>query len=236
MRAQVLRGLTAGAVAGLLTGLIGWLVAEPALQAAIAREPAGGTQLFSRSTQAGGLVLGFVLVGAALGVLFALSYRVLPGDVQAAPWPRSLALALGGFCALYLVPFLRYPANPPGVGTQETLDARTRAYLLAVMLGVVVSTGSYAAVRSLARRGLPAWQRQVLVGTGVLLVLGLGYALLPDAQAPLKDIPASLVWDFRLRSLGLQALLYTLLGAVFGVLSERAANCATTVLAPADRG
>ncbi|MBC7374567.1 MAG: CbtA family protein [Frankiales bacterium] len=217
----LLRGLLAGAGAGLATGLVGLVFAEPTLDAAIALETGGGDELFSRGTQQFGLVLGLVLVGAALGLLFGLAYRLVPAETR--PWHRSLLLALGGFTALYLVPFLRYPANPPGVGDLSTLESRTSSYLLCIALGLAVVTGSYAAVRALDRRGVGAWQRQVGVTAAALLIVSLAYALLPDAAAPLGDTPAGLVWDFRLRSLGLQALLYAVLGTVFGIVAERSA-------------
>lgn len=221
MRRPLLRGLLAGAVAGLVTGLLALLLAEPTLEAAIALEPAGGEELFSRAVQKAGLVLGLVLVGTAVGALFGLAYRLIPTDVRARPWYRSLALALGGFTALYLVPFLRYPASPPGVGDESTLGDRTSAYLLCLTLGVAVTTGAFAATRELARRGVPAWQRQGGVALAAVAVLGLGYALLPPA-APVGDTPADLVWDFRVRSLALQSVLYAVLGATFGALAERA--------------
>lgn len=222
-RTPLLRGLLAGAVAGLLTGLVAVLVAEPTLDAAIAREPAGDGELFSRVVQKGGLVLGLVLVGLALGALFSLAYRQLPADLSAGPWQRSLTLALGGFTAFFLIPFLRYPANPPGVGDESTLGDRTSAYLLAVAVGLAVTTAAYAGSRALGRRGLPAWQRQPVVALAAGLVLALAYVLLPD-PAPVEGVPVDLVWDFRLRSLGIQALLYAVLGAVFGMLGERAAR------------
>ncbi len=227
----LLRGLLAGAVAGLTTGLAGVVFAEPTLDAAIALETGNGDTLFSRDTQQVGLVVGLILVGAALGLLFGLAYRLVPAGTR--PWHRSLLLALGAFTALYLVPFLRYPANPPGVGDLSTLESRTSSYLLAVALGVAVVSGAYAAVRALDRRGVGAWQRQLAVGAGALLVVGLAYALLPDAAAPLGDTPAGLVWDFRLRSLGLQALLYALLGTVFGILAERSATASAGQPVPA---
>ena len=216
----LLRGLLAGACAGALTGLVGLLFAEPTLDAAIALEHAGGDELFSRGTQKVGLVMGFALVGVALGALFALAYRVLPADLTARPWSRSLGLALGAFTALYLVAFLRYPSNPPGVGDESTLDTRTSAYFLCLALGVAVCSGAVAASRWLARRGVPPWQRHSGVAVGALVVVGVAYALMPPA-APLGDVPADLVWDFRLRSFALQALLYAGLGAIFGALTER---------------
>lgn len=219
----LLRGLLAGALAGLLTGLVGLVAAEPTLETAIARESGGGDELFSRAAQKGGLVLGLVLVGLALGALYALAYRQLPGDVAARPWRGSLGLALGGFGALYLVPFLRYPANPPGIGDPNTVGARTSAYLLCMALGIAVISAAVAGSRALARRGLPGWQRQPLVCVAAVIVIAVAYALLP-AAAPAGDVPADLVWDFRLRSLGLQALLYALLGGTFGALAERAAS------------
>lgn len=221
LRGPLLRGLLSGAVAGLLTGLVALVFAEPTLEAAIALEPAGGDELFSRTVQEAGLVLGLVLVGTALGALFGLAYRLVPTDVRARPWHRSLALALSAFAALYLVPFLRYPANPPGVGDESTLGDRTSAYLLCIALGVAVTTGAFAASRALARRGVAAWQRQGAVALGAVVLVAVAYALLPPS-APLEDTPADLVWDFRVRSLALQSLLYALLGAVFGALAERA--------------
>lgn len=223
LKPALLRGLIAGAVAGLLTGLLALLLAEPTLEAAIALEPAGGEELFSRATQKAGLVLGLVLVGLALGALHALAYRVLPSDLRARPWTRSLALALGGFVALYLVPFLRYPANPPGVGDEGTLDSRTSAYFLCMALGLAVTSGAFAASRQLARRGLPAWQRQSAVALAAVVLVSVAYVLMPTAVR-LEEVPADLVWDFRLRSVGLQVALWGLLGAVFGALSERAAD------------
>lgn len=220
LKEPVLRGLLAGAGAGLLTGLVALVFAEPTLEAAIALEEPGGQELFSRATQQAGLVLGLVLVGLALGALFALAYRLLPQDLQASPWKRSMALALGAFTAVYLVPFVRYPANPPAVGDESTLDSRTSAYLLCIALGVAVTTGAFAAARALARRGWPAWQRQIVVAVAAVTIVGAAYALLPGA-VPLEDYPADLVWDFRLRSLGLQVLLYAALGALFGALAER---------------
>ena len=230
LKAPLLRGLLAGATAGLVTGLVALVVAEPTLAAAIALEPPGGDELFSRTTQKAGLVLGLVLVGLALGALFALAFRLLPSDLRARPWHRALALALGGFTALYLVPFLRYPANPPGVGDSTTLDTRTSAYLLCLALGVAVTCGAFAGARLLARRGWTSWQRQSVVTLAAVIVVAAAYALLP-AQVSLGDVPADLVWGFRLRSLGLQVVLYGVLGGVFGALTERAAARTAPALA-----
>ncbi len=154
---------------------------------------------------------GFVLAGIALGLLFAVAYRVQPST--APPWRRSAGLAAGGFAALALIPGMRYPVNPPGVGDPETIAGRTSSYLLAVALGIVVVAGAYAALRALAARGVTPAVRQSAVTAGALVVTAVGFALLPDIVDPV-NAPAALVYDFRVRSVGLLALLFATLGAL----------------------
>lgn len=221
MRNMFVRGAVSGAAAGLLTSVAAYFFLEPTLDAAIALEgPGDGSGPVGRETQKLlGMPLGFVFAGLALGLLFAVAYRVLPS--QAEPWRRSLGLAAGGFAALALIPALRYPANPPGVGDPETIAGRTSGYLLAVALGVVVVSGSYAAARALRERGVAAPVRQSAVAVAAVLAVAVGFALLPDNTDPV-GAPASLIWEFRVRSLGLLVLLYAALGAAFGALSLRA--------------
>lgn len=220
MRNVFVRGAVSGAAAGLLTSGVAYFFVAPILSAAIALEgPADPAAPVSRQTQTLlGMPIGFLLAGVALGLLFAVAYRVLPSDATA--WRRSLGLAAGGFAALALIPALRYPANPPGVGDPETIAGRTSSYLLALALGVVVVTTAYAALRALAARGAGPAVRQSAVATGAVVVTAIGFALLPDVVDPV-DAPAALVYDFRIRSLGLLALLYATLGAAFGGLTLR---------------
>jgi uncharacterized membrane protein YidH (DUF202 family) len=213
------RGALAGALAGLVTSVVALFLVEPVLDRAIALEGATGDGPVSREVQKlFGMPVGFVLVGASLGLLFAIAWSVLPSRAPA--WQRSLGLAVGGFLALALVPQLRYPANPPGVGDPETITTRTSSYLLVVALGVAVVCAAYAALRALDRRGVGASVRQPLAVAGAVAVVAVGYALLPDSGDAV-DAPAALVWDFRVRSLAVLALLYAALGALFGLLTER---------------
>lgn len=219
MRSLTARGATAGAVAGLVSSVWSVVLVEPVLQRAIDLEGGGDGPVSRPLQRLVGLPVGTVLVAVAVGLLFALAYRAVPSHVP--PWPRSLGLAMAAFLALVLVPQLVYPANPPGVGSPDTIGQRTGGYLVAVLLGVVVVVSAYAALRDLARRGVPAPVRQSAVAFGAVLIVGVGYTLLPPFPDPV-DAPASLVWQFRLLSLGGQAVLYAVLGAVFGALSERA--------------
>ena len=40
----------------------------------------------------------------------------------------SVLIALSGIVAVYIVPNLKYPANPPSVGDAETIGIRTGLY------------------------------------------------------------------------------------------------------------
>jgi hypothetical protein len=228
MRNVFLRGALSGAAAGLLTSVAAYFFVEPVLSAAIALEgPADEAAPVSRQTQMLlGMPAGFVLAGVALGLLFAVVYRLLPST--AGSWRRSVGVAAGGFAALALIPALRYPANPPGVGDPETIAGRTSSYLLAVALGVVVVAGAYAALRALAARGVTQAVRQSAVTAAALVVTGVGFLLLPDIVDPV-NAPATLVYDFRIRSLGLLALLYATLGAAFGALTLRQERAETRI-------
>jgi predicted cobalt transporter CbtA len=45
--------------------------------------------------------------------------------------------------------------------------------------------------------------------------------VLPDINEVPADFPAVVLWRFRMASLGMQVLMWTTLGLVFGMLAER---------------
>ena len=232
MRKVLLRGALAGAVAGLLTSLFHLVVTEPVLDRAIALEGAGDGQVSREAQKYLGGPAGQVLFGISVGLLFGLACRVLPSTATA--WRQATGLAFGCWLVVALIPQLRYPANPPGVGDPETIGLRTSSYLLAYVLGVVVVCGGYAALRALHRRGWSEPARQILVVVVALGVVGAAYALLPDS-GDVVDAPAGLVWDFRIRALGGLTLFFAALGAAFGGLtlrSERHAGAAVAAGTP----
>ena len=149
----IVRGVFAGAVAGVLAFIFARIFAEPVITQAINYEsgrdaviaaldkaagvpvPPPGPDIFSRTIQANvGIGVGMIAFGAAMGALFAVAYALCLGRVGNVR-PRSLALLLagGGFLGVYLVPFVKYPANPPSIGHPETIQQRGGYYLLMVL-------------------------------------------------------------------------------------------------------
>ncbi|MDP9397787.1 MAG: CbtA family protein [Actinomycetota bacterium] len=207
------------------------LVVEPVIRAALvvedARAHASGEQheeVFSRPVQVVGGLLTAVLVGLALGVVFAVVFararHRLPGGGD---FGRALVLAAAGFGVLALLPSVKYPASPPGVGDPETVGARTLLYLTLLAAGILVLLAVTVIAAALARRGWRHPERvSAAAAAGALLfvaVLALWPAT-PDTVPP--DIPAELLWRFRLASLAQLAALWATLGLVTGLLLERA--------------
>ncbi|MFD5103651.1 CbtA family protein [Streptomyces albidochromogenes] len=240
------RGLAAGGAAGLAAGLFSLLLAEPVMDRAIrleearsAEEHAHGAaatavqhheELFSRSTQHFGLVVTAVVAGLALGVLFALAYALVHRRTGLAeqPWPRALAFGAAAFVAVSLLPGLRYPANPPGVGDAGTVADRQALWLAAVVIGVLGMLLAWQVYVRLADRSVPVRQVAVaLIGVATLAVL---FALPgnPD-EVP---VAATLLWDFRVLSLASHAVLWAVFAGVFGALGLRAAGRTAPAAAP----
>lgn len=224
-RAFLLRGLAAGLLAGLVTFLVAHQVGEPQVEAAVALEaaqhdaPAGhahdeADEVVSRHDQrTWGLLTGSVAVGTALGGLVALVSAAATGRLaRLRAAPATALVSAVGFVAVALVPFLKYPANPPAVGSPDTIGSRTTSYFVFLLVSVVAA----AAATGLANR---LWPRHgtyvaVLAGAGAyLLAVGVAGGLMPTVDE-VGRFPADTLWYFRRASL----LTLTVLWAAIGIL------------------
>lgn len=239
MASLLRRGLLAGLLAGLAAGIFYLLAGEPVIQQALRYEvvPAGGhsVEVFSRGTQRIGLVVGVTLFGVALGGLFTVLYALIgPRLAGRGGWDRSLRLAGACFATLWLVPFLKYPANPPGMGSAATAPHRLHLYLAMLAVSAGAAAGAWLLARFLARDGMRRETRQVLVGAAYLAVIGGAWALLPDTAEP-SALPAALLWQAREVSAAGVTLLWLLLGVGFGWLTARAEQRERPAAAEAER-
>lgn len=220
------RGLAAGAVAGLLAGLVGLAVGEPPIEQAIAiEEAAAGSQAVApsgpevtRTQQRVGLPIGTILVGLGVGAVFGAAAAWSVGRLAGDSWQRSLKLGAVLVGALVLLPALKYPANPPAVGDPETVGTRTALYLGLGALGLVFAALGWLAVRGLAGIGLRPAVRQSVVGLGVLVAVGITLGVLPPLPAD-GEVPAELLWSFRLRAMAVQTTLYGGTAVAFGLFA-----------------
>ena len=254
------RGLLAGAIGGLLAFVFARIFAEPQIQQAIDYESGRDAaqdaldkvashdhgEVFSRAVQGNvGIGIALILFGATMGGLFAVAYALYLGRAGRVR-PRTLALLVagGGFLGLYAVPFLKYPANPPAVGHEDTIQQRSSLYLLMVAASVLFLVLSVWLGKRLQPR-FGTWNAALIAGGVFIAATAVVMLILPsfgdlaanreyhqatETPAPLKDasgqivfpgFPADLLFTFRLYSIGAQLILWTTLGLVFAPMAER---------------
>jgi hypothetical protein len=230
LRTLLICGLVAGACAGLLAFGFASLAGEPSVDRAIAYEDAKDSHHeaaapapVSRAVQkSAGLLTASVVYGLSLGGLFALAFAFAYGRVgRAGPRVTAYWLAAAAFVVVYLVPFLKYPASPPGATDPDTISRRTLLYVTMIGISLLAAVAA-----SRARPALVARFGTVTANVGagllyVVIVLVAGLALPSIREIP-GDFPATALWAFREASLGMQAVIWLTIGLVFAPLAERA--------------
>jgi peptidoglycan/LPS O-acetylase OafA/YrhL len=230
LRNLLLCGLLAGLCGGLLATGFARVVGETQINQAIAYEDAqykaqglpAEKPIVSRSLQSSlGLLTAAVVYGLALGGLFALAFAAAYGRIgRASPARTSIWMAAGAFVVLYVVPFIKYPANPPSVGDPDTIGKRTALYLIMILISVLAAIAAVRLRKMLAERWSGSTATLVAGFIYVLVVIVAG-ALLPPINEVPKTFPAVTLFRFREASIGMQAVIWTTIGLVFGVTAER---------------
>jgi predicted cobalt transporter CbtA len=239
VRTLLIRGMIVGFLAGILVFGFAKYFGEPQVDVAIAFESAADEakmkaemakgmhveeepELVSRSNQASwGLLTGVMTYATAFGGLFALVFAACYGRMcQLGPRATSALLALAGFACLYIVPNLKYPANPPAIGNPDTIGIRTALYFSMMLLSVIAMV----AAATLRNRLVPKYGQwsAALISAAVYVVAVIAVAaFLPPINEVPDGFPATTLWRFRIDSLGMQAIMWATFGLGFGWLTER---------------
>ena len=204
-----IRVILRGALAGLIAGVLGFgfarIFAEPFIDKAIDYEygrdqvlallnhaagrpmTADGPEIFSRHIQSTiGVASGIIGFSVAMGALVAVAYLVLHGRFGVRPGHLAWLIAGFGFLGVYLLPFVKYPANPPAIGHMFTIGTRGQLYLTMVagsliLLGLAV----YLARRLTPRLGV---LNATLLSAAAFLV---AYSVLIGVLPALGDLGAN---------------------------------------------
>jgi Probable cobalt transporter subunit (CbtA) len=220
--------MLAGLVAGLLAFGFARAVGEPAVSVAISfeeqRAAAAGTPyqaaIVSRDVQSTlGLLTAVVVAGVALGGLFAIAFAAAYGRVRhASPARTAIWLGAGAFVVVFLVPFLKYPANPPAVGRPETIGTRTALYV--AMLAISLLSAAYALWLDRRLRPRLGDGGAALAAAGAYLALVVaGGLLLPGVNEVPDGFPATALWNFRVAAAGIQAITWSTTALTFAFLA-----------------
>jgi predicted cobalt transporter CbtA len=243
----LVRGMLVGIVAGLLSFGFLKVYGEPQVDRAIAFETQmdetkaeadkandmhkgmhmsdeGEPELVSRPVQAGiGLFVAVIVYSTAFGGLFGLAFAFAYGRVPGALTAQSVAvlLAATGFIAIYLVPNLKYPANPPSVGDPETIGMRTALYFIMIAISLAAMVGSVALKRLFVPR-FGEWNAVLIVAACYIVLVVLAGLLLPAVNEVPEQFPAVVLWKFRIASVGAQFIMWATMGLLFGALTQHA--------------
>ena len=249
MEKQIIgRGLLAGALAGVLAFVFARIFVEPVIDRAIGYEDGvgaaheamehgaheHGAEVFTRGIQANiGMGFGVLAFSVAMGALFAVVFAVTYGRVgNVSARLLSVYVAGGMLLSLYVVPALKYPANPPAVSLDETIRQRTLLYLLMVVVSAALFVGAVYLGRRLAVRMGP-WNATLAAAGSYIVVIAVVMLILPtidETPGPLRDSAGTIIYEgfpeddlyqFRLFSLGTQVVMWATIGLVFATLASR---------------
>ncbi len=172
-------------------------------------------ELFSAGVQELGGAIGLIVFGVAFGLIFAIVLTALaPKLGSITPMTAALRVGAVGFIAIVVVPFLKYPANPPAVGDPDTINERTILYFLVLGVSVVAAYVVWQVVQQANQPDVAkAW-----LGAGLYaMTIAVIFLVLPGPVDSV-DAPADLVWNFRLASVGGLAVLWATMALTMGTL------------------
>jgi uncharacterized membrane protein YidH (DUF202 family) len=230
LRNLLICGLIAGLCGGLLATGFAEIVGEPQANRAIsfesARDKAAGmpeeAPIVSRTMQRSfGLLTAAVVYGLSLGGLFALAFAAAYGRIgRASPARTSLWLALGAFVTVYLVPFIKYPANPPAIGDPNTIGKRTALYVTMIAISLLAALAA-ARFRAALRANRSESTSTLAAGALYLVIVIVAGLALPTINEVPATFPAVTLFKFREASIGMQLVIWTTIGLVFAATSQR---------------
>ena len=150
------------------------------------------------------LLLGIVYV-------FGRSYLPFSGDIK-----RAVFLSLIICLALFVIPFLKYPGNPPAVGNPDTIYLRESLYLGFLAVSAVSALG----LGVLFYRFRGVRHIRIIIPLVYAVIMSSAFALFPSNPDKIT-IPMDLVSSFRIASGLTMVGFWVVLGVVFGLLWYR---------------
>src|SRR5918994_2109141 len=219
--------LLAGAIAGTILGVVNQLAVEPYIEHAIELEmqnTAQSGQVINpaeftayRFWQKGGeIAAGTILglsIGSLYGIVFAYTRGLVPGSNN-----KKKALIVAGimWLVLFLMPALKYPANPPAVGNPETIYYRQSLYIAFLAISGFSALGLaflYPKVTSLNTN-------KAIIPSAYAAIMAGAYLAMP-ANPDSINAPIDLVIGFRITSTITISMFWGLLGIIFGTFWDK---------------
>jgi Probable cobalt transporter subunit (CbtA) len=220
----IIISLSSGVMAGVILSTINYFIVEPTTDKAIGyetqRDIAKGInvdfnqlhnyRIWQKSgTFAAGCFIGMAY-GGLMGVVYIFARKYLPFSDDR---KKAILLAALMYLAFYLVPFSKYPANPPSVGDTHTIGLRDHLYTsyqivsvsIALLMGILFF--KFRKVDKI-KYSIPA----------IYIVLITSMYFIWEANPDKIITPMIVVNTFRALTGATMAIFFILIGVFFGVL------------------
>ena len=219
--------LISGAIAGTILGSVNQIIVEPYIERAIQIETQNAEQSGEminpiefaayRFWQKGGEIAAGTILGLSIGSLFGIVFAYGRSSVPGSSNIRKTLFVAGiMWLALFLVPALKYPANPPAVGDPETIYQRQGLYISFLIL----SGSSMLGLAILYSKVGPLKVKKAIIPAVYAAIMTCAYFVMP-ANPDLITAPMDLVIGFRIVSALTITMFWGLLGVTFGALWDR---------------
>lgn len=219
--------LLAGAIAGTILGAINQVAVEPYIDYAVELEMQNTNQSSQiinpaeftsyRLWQRGGEMLaGTILglsIGSLFGIVFAYTHNSVPGSNN-----KKKALIVAGIMwfVLFLIPALKYPANPPAVGDPETIYYRQSLYVAFLVISGFSALGLAFLYRKMGALNI----KKAIIPVAYAAIISGAYLAMPANPDPI-NAPMDLVMGFRITSAITISMFWGLLGVIFGTFWDK---------------
>ena len=221
--------LVSGFAAGIIHGAVNLVIVEPYLDEAIEIENQNlfATGLAEDTPQfwaeyssyrdwqkSGQLLAGGILgmsIGALFGIVFAYSRNSLPKGHTV---KKTFVLAAIMWLTIFLIPFLKYPANPPTVGDVDTVVLRSILYLSFIAISGVSAVGFFILYKKLQNK------KKGLAFVGYAVFITTVFFIMPVNPDEVKA-PMDLVNGFRAMSVIAVTTFWIAEAIIFGMLWQK---------------
>jgi len=218
--------LMSGCFAGVVHGIANLAIVEPYLDSAIdienqnlfaSGEEKDTAQFWDayyeyRTWQKGGQVLAGAILGTSVGALFGIVYaysrNVLPGKNEV---KKSFTLAAIMWFTIFLIPFLKYPANPPTVGDPDTVVLRSVLYLAFIAISGFGAVGFYRLYKKLQP------SKKFVAFVGYAIFISIVFVAMPPNPDEVTA-PMELVNGFRVMSVIAVSIFWISVAFILGAL------------------
>jgi len=164
--------------------------------------------------KSGQLLAGGILgmsIGALFGIVFAYSRNSLPKGHTV---KKTFVLAAIMWFTIFLIPFLKYPANPPTVGDADTVVLRQTLYLLFIAISGFSAVGFFVLYKKLQNK------KKGFAFVGYAVFITAVFFIMPPSPDEVKA-PMDMVNGFRTMSVVAVSTFWVAEAIILGALWQK---------------